>query len=792
MVADLTLLLFSLASGGDYPFSDEQLAHHPGRAIYQKVCVDCHGEKGEGVEDKADDPLYGNRSLASLAGRIVRTMPEDREDECVSSDADAVAEYIYFAFYSPEARARNAGARRSLTHLTVAQYRNSVADLVGNFRNQFNFQPSERRGLQGFYYANRKYRKEKKNTGADYFERLDPVIRFDFGKGPPKAPKGRKFQPDEFSIRWTGSIMARETGVYEFTVRTRNGAALSVNENDAEKSKLIDAWVAPNNEIREKKGRLFLIGGRAYPLEIEYFKYQEDKGFFELLWKPPHGVEETVPRRVLCPDRSRETLVIDTPFPADDWSFGYERGASVSREWLDAVVAGASEAADYVVKHIDELAHTKSGDPKRAEKMEAFGLRFTETAFRRPLREDERAAIVGKRFHNVKTLEDAVRRLTLFVLTSPQFLYPDTSFEKMDTPWAKVSALAMTLWDSLPSRQLNERLRKGQLKRPEQLQKTAWEMVFDPRCRNKVHRFFGEWLELERANEINKDHDTFPEFSPRVMADLRTSLNLFLDEVMWKENSDYRNLLLDDCLFLNPELAKIYGANLKAANSPEFQKVSMSGQQRAGIITHPFLLTTLAYHNSTDPIHRGVFLTRNVVGMSLKPPPKATKFEGSRFKKFLTMREKVTEMTRAKACMACHTTINPLGFSLEHFDGIGRFRTKEANNRPIDDDGKLALDGGRVIPIQGPRDVADFAANDPGAQRSFLRQLFQYFVKQSPHVFGPDTMDRLEKQFADSGFRVRDLMVNVALTSTQIQPPEKQKKTALAASSTDQKNKNQK
>ena len=84
---------------------------HPGAEIYRKLCVECHGKNGEGVKGKADDPLYGNRDVASLARRIDRTMPEDEEELCVAEDAKAVAEYIYDAFYSVEARARNTPAR---------------------------------------------------------------------------------------------------------------------------------------------------------------------------------------------------------------------------------------------------------------------------------------------------------------------------------------------------------------------------------------------------------------------------------------------------------------------------------------------------------------------------------------------------------------------------------------------------------------------------------------------------------------------------------------------------------
>ena len=89
----------------------------------------------------------------------------------------------------------------------------------------------------------------------------------------------------------------------------------------------------------------------------------------------------------------------------------------------------------------------------------------------------------------------------------------------------------------------------------------------------------------------------------------------------------------------------------------------------------PFLMSALAYHKNTSPIHRGVFITRNIVGRALKPPPAAIEFMDDRFDPSLTMREKVTELTRPAACMGCHSTINPLGFSLEHYDAVGRWRT---------------------------------------------------------------------------------------------------------------------
>ena len=110
--------------------------------------------------------------------------------------------------------------------------------------------------------------------------------------------------------------------------------------------------------------------------------------------------------------------------------------------------------------------------------------------------------------------------------------------------------------------------------------------------------------------------------------------------------------------------------------------VKFDPAQRAGIFTHPFLLSAFSYHKCSSPIHRGVFLTRNVLGRSLKPPPMAIEFMDDHFDPSLTMREKVTELTSKRACMSCHSTINPLGFSLENYDAVGRFRTTD-NNKPV-------------------------------------------------------------------------------------------------------------
>ena len=188
-----------------------------GEQIYKAQCAKCHGGAGEGTAEYAE-PLIGDKSVVELAKIIDQTMPEDDPQKCVGEDAKRVAAYIYDAFYSPIAQARNRPARIELSRLTVRQYQNVVLDLVGSFRPPGKW--TDERGLRGEYY------KSRRAGGRDReIDRIDPNVQFDFGEAGPSD----KFDANEFSIRWEGSVLAPETGDYEFVVRTEHAARLWVN-----------------------------------------------------------------------------------------------------------------------------------------------------------------------------------------------------------------------------------------------------------------------------------------------------------------------------------------------------------------------------------------------------------------------------------------------------------------------------------------------------------------------------------------------------------------------------------
>jgi hypothetical protein len=744
-----------------------------GETIYQKTCASCHGASGEGVAGKHDEALVGDKSVDALAKLIARTMPEDKPGTCTGEDAHSVAAYIHDAFYSPAARARLNPASVAFSRLTVRQYRNSVADLIGGFRDTPTMDV-DTGGLRGEYFASKGFNPDKRKI-----ERVDPTVEFSFGGDPPDST----LAGEAFAIRWTGSVVATETGDLEFVVRSENGVRLWVNAEgsssgrDRESSDgdepLIDAWVSSGVEPREHKATVFLLGGRAYPVRLEMFRFKDKAASVALKWKPPHGTLRTIPAASLSPVRVAPTTVVSTPFPPDDGSAGYERGTTISKAWQQAVSAAAIEAADDVVAHVDRLAGTKPDAANRVEKLKAFSAAFAERAFRRPLSDDERAFFRGKAFEGATEPETGVKRAVLLVLMSPRFLYPELGAGASGgaaESYAVASRLALDLWDSLPDRALLDDAGAGKLTSRETVTEHARRMLRDPRARAKVRDFLHAWLRTDKAEELTKDPKVFPEFNPDLLADLRTSLDLFLDDVLWRDpRADYRQLLLASDLYLNDRLARFLGGSASATTTPTtqpaFAKVSFDPAQRSGVLTHPYLLAAFAYSRDSSPIHRGVFLTRNIVGRALRPPPQAVEFNEDRFDPSLTMRQKVTELTRADQCMGCHAVINPLGFSLEAFDAVGRFRSSD-KDKPVDTTSEFPVDqAGKTVRLTGPRDVAEFAAASPEAHRAFVRQLFQHVVKQPPEAFGPAVLEDLRTSFANANFNVQSLLVEIARVS---------------------------
>ncbi|MCA9261820.1 MAG: DUF1592 domain-containing protein [Planctomycetales bacterium] len=486
-----------------------------GKHVWTQACAECHGALGEGATERYERPLTGDWSIAELARYIDESMPAEAPEACVGADAEAVASYLYHAFYSREAAGRQP-IRRDLVHLTNRQLRESLTDLFASFVDNSEAARSRYEpGLRGEYFQSEKMNKKKESK----LRRVDAAIDFDFGADAPVDGMGA----DAFCIAWDGSISAPDTGVYQFRITTPNGARLYVNadlkpgdqnrrdDSDApSRLPLIDAWVSEGPQVREITASVFLLGGRRYPIRLDYFKYQEPAASIRLEWKTPLGVWEVLRGDALGTTQPARVFVAATTLPPDDRSMGYERGIGASEQWLAGVVAAAQEAAEEAVDRIDSLA-PKHGD--REASLREFAQQFVERAWRRPLGPEERRGAIDDAFSEAESLDLAVRRVVLRALASPHFLYPALIEAEHGETWNRAAQLALTLWDSLPDASLRMAAQENRLQSDDDLATQARRMLDDPRAHAKVRAFFHHWLETDEPRDLAKDPAEYPEFN---------------------------------------------------------------------------------------------------------------------------------------------------------------------------------------------------------------------------------------------------------------------------------------
>lgn len=754
VLAVLVCLGTSVGRAGDES-SDDALRER-GQMIYMEQCADCHGSVGEGVESAYETPLAGDDSIGQLAATIGRTMPEGEPELCVAEDAEAVAAYVHYAFYSEAARIRNRPPRAILARLTAEQLRQSLADLYRTFDERLP-ELSGKQGLSAEYYDGDRDRKKK-------IERIDPQLAFDFGRESP----GEGIKAEAFYIEWEGGLHVRESGRYEIVVDSSCSFIMDFGARDRE---LINNHVQ-SGEKTEFRRTLNLTGGRVYPLRIEFRqrkrKTELPPARISLRWVPPGGVEQVIPPENLVPDRCPSVFALQTDLPPDDRSYGFERGLSVNRAWDESTTAAALEFADIA---FDELwpsyqrRHRKDNNENRGQ-LKGFLSGLLKSAMRGNWSDDDRRLLVDAQVDAEPDNREAVKRVILIGLKSPRFLYPSLP---SDLPASQKAgnSLALVLLDSLAVESwIVGRAEKGQLGKESDIRSVAKRLVADLRTRAKVRQFMHEWLNLGHIGQITKDPEAYPGFDLAVEHDLKRSLDFSIDEVVWG-SGDFRELLTSRHGYTTRRLAKVLDSAWALPDEQMDAPIDLlfktnDDDDRCGILTHPYLLSGLAYFDGTSPIHRGVFLIRHVMGRTLRPPSEAFTPLSPDLHPMLTTRERVALQTSPDSCQVCHSKINALGFTLEQFDAIGRIRDQD-NTQIIDSSGQYTSRDGGKFDFKDHLDLASHIVKSKDAHTAFVRKAFQHFVKQPPAAYGPTTLADLVKNFQKSGFNIPQLIEEIAV-----------------------------
>lgn len=737
-----------LLSQHSFLAAQSDAALEKGKSIWLNSCADCHGELGEGVEGAFERPLIGDDSIGQLTQVIERTMPEGSPEDCSGEDAKLVSEYLHYRFYSEAARIRNRPPREMLSRLTAKQLQQSLADLYANFMRQQLTATQVTSGLRGRYFSDARYRKEQ-------LKRVEPALDFDFGRESPVEG----LEATEFSIRWDGGLLVKETGRYEIVVHSTCAFMFYLGADNRE---FINNYVQSGDKTEFRK-TIKLTAGRVYPLEIQFRqnkrKTELPPAEFTLSWIPPHGTQQVIPTSHLVAESPADEFSLQTSLPPDDQSYGFERGIAVDRDWDASVTSAAIEFSKTAHTELWPRYQRQNKNKGSGRELLADFLReLVQVAFRRPLNDKEFDKYINAQLAIEPDDAEAIKRVCLLSLKSPWFLYPTLDINHSKSQRI-ANRLALIMFDSLPIR--NEKLGNLQLTDKSSVKAYVLKNMNDYRLRAKTLDFIHSWLNLSHIGAITKNEESFPGFSLELVSDLRDSLDDFVEYTIWSEESDYRQLFQSQTGYTSKLMEQVYGDDWKASSAAEFDlALTEESERQYGLLTHPLLMSGLAYRDSTSPIHRGVFLIRYMLGRTLRPPAEAFTPLSPDLHPDLTTRERVELQTSPEGCQTCHSKINALGFVLENFDAIGAYRELE-KSQTINSTGQYTDREDNLVKFDGVGDLAEYLATSDDALRAFVSRAFQHFVKQPPAAFGAETLDELVRSFRENDYNIRELIAEI-------------------------------
>jgi hypothetical protein len=357
-----------------------------------------------------------------------------------------------------------------------------------------------------------------------------------------------------------------------------------------------------------------------------------------------------------------------------------------------------------------------------------------------------------------------IERALSAVLFNPEFLLrvetdPDgvpagTSYRISDLELA--SRLSFFLWSSLPDDELLDAAIRGELSRPDVLERQARRMLADPRAFNLASNFAGQWLRLRNLESVSPNVRLFPDFDDNLRQAFRQETELFVDSIL-REDRSVLDLLKADYTFLNERLAKHYG--IPGVYGSRFRRVTLGpDSRRGGLLRHGSILAVTSYATRTSPVIRGVWVLNNIFGAPPPPPlPNVPALDGS-VPANLPVRQRLSVHRSNPVCANCHRTIDPVGFALENFDAVGRWRDQEGESGPIDVSGSLPGVGA----LNGVAGLEEGLLRRPELFAGTLTEkLLTFALGRGVEYYDAPAVRRILREARPDGYRVSSLILGI-------------------------------
>ena len=444
-----------------------------------------------------------------------------------------------------------------------------------------------------------------------------------------------------------------------------------------------------------------------------------------------------------------------------------ERFLEVANEVVGQVVAPEGRPPTAVQKRIFGRKPPKGSDPRMAARQVARSL--ARDAYRRPPTEAELDVLVDV-FDLARSqhLDDtaALGLMLKAILVSPQFLFiapaketqPDESVVPLDDHHL-AARLSYLVWSAPPDAELSALADRGELHRPATLRAQAKRLLLHPRARALFDGFGAQWL---RVNDLERqvfDPALFPQMTPALRQAMVAEARLFFESLVQRNERAIR-FVDSDYTFLNEPLAGLYGLG-SSVKGPKMRRVQLWNPNRGGILGMPATLAATSFPTRTSPVRRGVWVLEQVLGEHVPPPPPdIPQLEAQEPKrvKGLTLRQRTELHTKDPVCANCHRALDPIGFGLENFDAIGRWRDRNEAGVAIDSAGKLPAGAAFSNPAELKRLLA---AREPDLARNLAERFMAYALGRPLEGYDEVVIDQLMARIAADDYRVRTLLTEV-------------------------------
>jgi mono/diheme cytochrome c family protein len=403
-------------------------------------------------------------------------------------------------------------------------------------------------------------------------------------------------------------------------------------------------------------------------------------------------------------------------------------------------------------------------------------------AYRRPVTEEDVAPLMTlyAEGRTKGTFENGIEQGLRLILASPKFLFrteaaPAAGVVRV-TDLELASRLSFFLWSSIPDDTLLTLATQGRLSQPAVLEQQVRRMLEDSKSRALVDNFASQWLMLRNLKGHIPVPGDFPNFDNELRQAFRKETELFVESVM-REDRNVLTLLDGDYTFVNGRLARHYG--IPNVYGSHFRRVTLRGDERRGLLGQGSILTITSYPNRTSPVLRGKYILENILGTPPSPPPPDVPdlTENAPGEEPKSLRERMEMHRRTPTCASCHRVMDPLGFALENFDGVGEWRVKEVGGS-IDPVGQLA-DG---APVDGPVALRKALLKRPEMfVRTLTQKLMTYGLGRGVEYTDRPLVRSIARDAAKQNYRFSSIVVGI-VKSAPFQMKKAQGNAALAAS----------